>query len=180
MSNVKYEGLNLMLMKDSNINGLSRILSAIAIAMLLVGVLSIPNGPKEVVAQNATTSTNQTAGTTNQTSSLGNLTNADFGEVRENLAAARNSVFDNDSSAAYSALNTAKEWLFGIANGQEGLTERINQQFDPLRSSIDSAQESLINNDVAGALKGVNEADVLLIKVTQNLPSGEEGAAEAD
>jgi hypothetical protein len=133
------------------------------------------------MAQNATAPTNQTAGnaTSPTTSGLGNLTNADFSEVRADFESVREALFINDTTAAYSALSWAKNGLFELANGEDRLKDSINQQFSTVRSSIDSAQESLLNDDSAGALEGLNDADVQLVKITQGLPLGED-AGEAE
>ena len=164
-------------MKKSYINGLGTILPGIAIAVLLVGLSSFgPNGPEDALAQNATTPTNQTAGnaTAPTTGGLGNLTNADFSEVRADLATVREALSNNDTTQAYSALNWAKNGLFELANGQGELKDRINQQFSTIRSSIDRAEEPLLKDDTAQALEGLNNVDVEILRITQNLPPGEE------
>jgi hypothetical protein len=181
---LKYEVLNLVLMKKNYIKEFDTILPAIAAGVLLVGILSFgQSGSEHVLAQNATTPTNQTAGnaTAPNTSGLGNLTIADFSEVRADFESVREALFNNDTTTAYSALSWAKNGLFELANGEDRLKDSINQQFSTVRSSIDSAQESLLNNDRAGALEGLNNADVQLVRTTQGLHLGEEeGEAEEE
>jgi hypothetical protein len=142
---------------------------------------------QEAVAQNATTTTNQTAG--NQTqgggaaaatrAAIGNLTQADFGSLRDNLNTARESLQTNDTTAAYDAINSADNELFGLANDQgEQNMKALMQQFKPLQDSIDSTRDALSNNDTVKALQQLDTADVELLKITQQLPPGEEEGEE--
>jgi hypothetical protein len=143
---------------------------------------------QEVVAQNATTTTtNQTGG--NQTQGggaaaravMGNLTQADFGSFRDNLNTARESLQTNDTTAAYGAVNSADNTLFGLANDQgEQNLKAVMQQFKPLQNSIDGTRDALSNNDTAKALQQINAADVELLKITQKLPPGEEEGEEEE
>ena len=142
---------------------------------------------QEAAAQNATTTTtttNQTAGNQTQgggaaatTAAMGNLTQADFGPVTDNLNTARESLQTNDTTAAYDAVNSAESELFGLANDQgEQNMKAVMQQFKPLQDSIDSTRDALRNNDTAKALQQLNTADTELLKITQQLPpEGEEG-----
>jgi len=150
--------------------------------------IRLPLLQQEAVAQNATT-TNQTAG--NQTqggggaarAAIGNLTQADFNTVRDNLNTARESLEDNDTTAAYGAMNSAESELFGLAIDQgEQNMKALMQQFKPLQDTIDSARDALRNNDTANTLQQLNTADVELLKITQHLPSGEqeEGGGEEE
>lgn len=80
--------------------------------------------------QNATTTTNQTGSVmpnqtaTNQStaapasapSPFGNLTQADFQGVKDQLSTARDAIHDNDGETAYDALNSADSELFGKTN----------------------------------------------------------------
>jgi hypothetical protein len=140
---------------------------------------------QEAVAQNATTTTNQTAG--NQTqggaaatrAAIGNLTQADFGSLRDNLNTARESLQTNDTTIAYNAINSADNELFGLANDQgEQNMKALMQQFKPLQDSIDSTRDALSNNDTVKALQQLDTADVELLKISQQLPPGEEEGEE--
>jgi hypothetical protein len=142
---------------------------------------------QEAVAQNATTTTNQTAG--NQTqggggaaatrAAIGNLTQADFGSLRDNLNTARESLQTNDTTAAYDAINSADNELFGLANDQgEQNMKALMQQFKPLQDSIDSTRDALSNKDTVKALQQLDTADVELLKISQQLPPGEEEGEE--
>jgi hypothetical protein len=137
---------------------------------------------QEVVAQNATTATNQTTGSQTQgggatttRAAMGNLTQADFGPVTDSLNTARESLEDNDTAAAYDAVNSAESELFGLANDQgEQNMKALMQQLKPLQDSIDGTRDALRNNDTAKALQQLNTVDVELVKITQQLPPEEQ------
>jgi hypothetical protein len=143
--------------------------------------IPLPLSEQQAVAQNATTTTNQTAG--NQTQggggAMANLTQADFGPVRDNLNTARESLQTNDTTAAYDAVNTAGSELFGLANDQgEQNMKAVMQQFKPIQDSIDSTRDALRNGDTVQALQQLNTADEELLKITQQLPPEEEEEGE--
>jgi hypothetical protein len=143
--------------------------------------IPLPLSEQQAVAQNATTTTNQTAG--NQTQggggAMANLTQADFGPVRDNLNTARESLQTNDTTAAYDAVNTAGSELFGLANDQgEQNMKAVMQQFKPIQDSIDSTRDTLRNGDTVQALQQLNTADEELLKITQQLPPEEEEEGE--
>jgi hypothetical protein len=172
----------------------NRVLIAIvAVATVLATTIGatqiqLPLLQQEAVAQNATTTTNQTAG--NQTqgggapatrATMGNLTQADFGPVTDNLNTARESLQTNDTTAAYDAVNSAESELFGLASGQgEQNMKAVMQKFKPLQDTIDSTRDALRNNDTAKTLQQLNTADVELLKITQQLPPGEEEGEEEE
>lgn len=154
---------------------LTGILAAIVLATTIAVTQILPPSQHEAVAQNAT-ATNQTA---NQTqgggAAMGNLTQADFGPVRDSLNTARESLQTNDTTSAYGAVNTVGSELFGLANDQgEQNMEALMQQFKPIQDSIDSARDALRDNDAAKALQQLNTADVELLKITQQLTPGEQ------
>ena len=152
---------------------------ATTIAFAVTQIL-LPLSEQQAVAQNATTTTNQTAG--NQTQggeAMANLTQADFGPVRDNLNTARESLQTNDTTAAYDAVNTAGSELFGLANDQgEQNMKAVMQQFKPIQDSIDSTRDALRNGDTVQALQQLNTADEELLKITQQLPPEEEEEGE--
>jgi hypothetical protein len=85
---------------------------------------------------------------------MGNLTQADFGPVTDNLNTARESLQTNDTTAAYDAVNSVDNTLFGLASDQgEQNMKAMTQQFKPLQDSIDSTRDTLRNNDTAKALQ---------------------------
>jgi hypothetical protein len=168
-----------------------RVLIAIVAAATVLATQTLlpPVLQQEAAAQNATTTTtNQTAG--NQTqgggtaatrATMGNLTQADFGPVTDSLNTARESLQTNDTTAAYDAVNSAESELFGLASGQgEQNMKAVMQQFKPLQDTIDSTRDALRNNDTAKTLQQLNTADVELLKITQQLPPGEEEGEEEE
>ena len=155
---------------------LTGILAAVVLAMTIAVTQIPPPLQHEAVAQNAT-ATNQTAG--NQTqgggAAMGNLTQADFGPVRDSLNTAREALQTNDTTSAYGAVNTVGSELFGLANDQgEQNMKALMQQFKPIQDSIDSTRDALRDNDAAKALQQLNTADVELLKITQQLTPGEQ------
>lgn len=155
---------------------LTGILAAVVLAMTIAVTQILPPLQHEAVAQNAT-ATNQTAG--NQTQGggavMGNLTQADFGPVRDSLNTAREALQTNDTTSAYGAVNTVGSELFGLANDQgEQNMKALMQQFKPIQDSIDSTRDALRDNDAAKALQQLNTADVELLKITQQLTPGEQ------
>ncbi|HEU4823364.1 MAG TPA: hypothetical protein VFS97_08070, partial [Nitrososphaeraceae archaeon] len=163
--------------------------TVLATTMTATQILLPPLLQQEAAAQNATTTTNQTAG--NQTqgggaatttrAAMGNLTQADFGPVTDNLNTARESLQTNDTTAAYDAVNSVDNELFGLANDQgEQNMKAVMQQFKPLQDSIDSTRDVLRNNDTAKALQQLDTADVELLKITQQLTPGEEEGEEEE
>jgi hypothetical protein len=136
----------------------------------------------EAQAQNETSVVNQTAGgasTQNQTATgLGNITADDLDVVTDNLAAARESLQDNDTQSAYVALSTADSNLF-IASDDEGdQANAVAQAFQPLRDLIQKAQDALQSQDNNGALQQLNSADVELLRLKNMLPAGEDTEEE--
>jgi hypothetical protein len=154
------------------------LLFAIVISSLLAAIsITLTNFQTVVVAQqNATNNTTTT--TANQTGGGGQLasfTQADFEPLIDNLASAREALTDQDKQAAYDALSSASNDLFGLLNNQE--ENRISVlagQFKPIQTSIDNAQQALRNNDNTKALNSLNTADNELLKITQQLSTEDE------
>src|SRR5215211_7398096 len=156
----------------------------IVISAILMAISADTTSNQEAIAQTANTTTaanqtGQTANTTtaaNQTGSIfGNLTSGDFSTTGDNLEAARNAIFDNDTYTAFFALNDADNELFGIVGGTV-----LQQQTTPVRDFINNAQDAILNQDLAKALQDVNSASVELTKVTQQLPPDEEEEKEVE
>jgi hypothetical protein len=125
-------------------------------------------------AQNVTTAANQTAAPAqNQTTSpFGNLTSAWLDPVRENLQSARGSLHDNDTLSAYSLLSMADIQLLSTASDPTLGVEKstLLQKFKPLSDGIDAAQAAIKTDDINGALNGLNNVDLELLKLNQQLP----------
>ena len=155
--------------------------TVLAITMAATQIM-IPPFQQEAMAQNAssanTTMANQTAG--NQTqgggAAMGNLTQGDFDPVLDSLNTVRDSLQNNDTNAAYDEVNSAGSELFGLANDQgEQNMKTLMQQFKPLQDNIDNIRDALRGNDTTKALQQLNTADSELLKITQQLPSEEQG-----
>jgi hypothetical protein len=110
------------------------------------------------------TMTNETAATYMSTET-GDLTSADFETTRENLAAVRQGLLDNDTKAALDALNSADSSLFAVIISQNGSNEQLNL----LQTQIDSARDVLRNGDNVKSLGALNNADSQLFNMTQSL-----------
>ena len=155
--------------------------TVLAITMAAIQII-IPPLQQDAIAQNAssatTTMANQTAG--NQTqgggAAMGNLTQGDFDPVLDSLNTVRESLQNNDTNAAYDEVNSAGSELFGLANDQgEQNMKALMQQFKPLQDNIDNVRDALRGNDTTKALQQLNTADSELLKITQQLPSEDQG-----
>ena len=125
------------------------------------------------------TMTNETAAIDQQTVSteISGLTTADFETTRENLAAVRQGLLDNDTKAALDALNSADNSLFAVilsqkgsqASGQKTTTTTTNEQLNLLQTQIDTARDVLRNGDNVKSLEALNNADSHLFNMIQSL-----------
>ena len=133
---------------------------------------SFPN--YEVGAQNATntTATNQT---TTAATPYGNLTATGFAGILSDLREARDSILDNNTQQAYNSLGFADNGLFNIAGdvGPQNIAS-FQQEMMPVHDAIQKVRTALLQNDLAKALEELNNVDVVVFKVVQVLPSGEE------
>jgi flagellin-specific chaperone FliS len=164
----------------------STILFAAVISSLLVLDTSIGRTAtfQGAVAQNNTTNTtniisNQTNGIANQTggaAALANLTQTDFESITEDLGQAQQALQNNDTSAVLDELSSASEELFQVISGQfdPDHMAAITEQFKPLQTHIDQARGAALKNDHTKTLEEINSADSELLKITQELPAGEE------
>jgi hypothetical protein len=164
----------------------SRTIALALISSLLVAVAATSGiEPQEATSQNATTTgtANQTTGATSQNqtgAALANLTRADFGPVISALNSARQSIHGNATQEAYFSLSYADNALFrnALQEGQEGLqtTASLIAMSEPIRNHIESARQALLSGDVSNALKELNLADAEVVRITLQLPAGEEGS----
>src|SRR5215207_3647131 len=111
------------------------LMPGIVISAILMAISAGATNNQEATAQtaNATTAANQTG------PSIGNLTSGDFSTTRDNIEAARNAIFDNDTYTAFFALNDADNELFGIVGGTV-----LQQQTTPVRDFINKAQDAIL------------------------------------
>jgi hypothetical protein len=138
-------------------------------AMLMAisaGILTV----HEAISQtgNATSTANQTS------QSLGNLTIGNFSSVQANLADARDAIYVDRNLRAFTALNTADNELYTLVDrvGPEA-ADLLLQKIAPVRENINNAQEAVANGDFAKALRDVNSASTEIVKITLQLPPGE-------
>jgi hypothetical protein len=102
------------------------------------------------------------------------LTTADFSPIRESATTAREAIQDNDSTAAYNALNLADNFLFGVIKkiapegGERNPTERT-EQLNSLQTHIDAARDALVNRDNIKSMGEVNSIDIGLFNITRSL-----------
>jgi hypothetical protein len=124
------------------------------------------------------TMTNETAAADQQTISteIGDLTLADFETTKENLAAVRQGLLDNDTKAALDALNSADNSLFAVILSQNGYqvsgqttTTTANEQLNSLQTQIDTVRDGLRSGDNIKSLEALNNADSQLFNMTQSL-----------
>jgi hypothetical protein len=141
---------------------------------------SISNQTNSIANQSATgvgsignqTSTNKTG--TEAISA--NFTQADFELLKQDLTEARQALENNDTTTLLDELNSASGELFQVISNQFDPVnvEGITQEFDPLQTHIDQAQEEALKGDRARTMEEVNTAESELLKITQMLPSGQE------
>jgi hypothetical protein len=121
----------------------------------------------------ATSQTGNATSTVNQTSqSLGNLTAGNFSSAQANLADARDAIYSELEYGTFTALNAADNELFLLFD-RVGPEVGFQQKIAPVRESINNAQEAIINGDFAKALRDVNSASTEIVKITFQLPPGE-------
>jgi hypothetical protein len=132
---------------------------AVIAAILIASPGPINNPEATAQTTNATTAANQTG------PAIGNLTRSDFSDALDSIAEARNAIIDNDTFAAFIAVNDADSNLYWAVR-----TTPLEQQISAVRDQLNNAQDAVLNQDLRGALQGVNSASVELTKLTQQLP----------
>jgi hypothetical protein len=162
-------------MMDRTLKPTPVLLHGILVTAMLLAISVAINSYQGAASQteNATSATNQTS------QSLGNLTRADFSPVQENLAVARDLIYERNANLrTYVALNAADDELYRVIDRLElepEVGDLLRQQTVPVRQSINDAQEAVFDGDFAKALQDVNSASTALVKITLPLPSGETG-----
>jgi hypothetical protein len=115
------------------------------------------------------TSTNQTG-----TAALSaNLTQVDFELLKQDLTEARQALENNDTTAVLDQLNSASGELFQVVSNQFDPihVEAITQEFNPLQTHLDQAQEEALKGEQMRTLEELNAAESELLKITKMLPS---------
>ena len=120
---------------------------------------------------------NQTAANQTGTAALlANLTQGDFESLSQDLAEARLSSENNDTNTVLDELNSASGELFQVISRQfdPAHVEAMTQEFNPLQTHIDQAQEAALKDDHTRMLEELSAAESELLKITQTLPSSQE------
>jgi hypothetical protein len=105
-----------------------------------------------------------------------NITQDDFESLKLDLTEARQALENNDTTATLDELSSASGELFQVISNQFDPVhvEAITQEFNPLQTHIDQAQEEALKGDRARTMEEVSAAESELLKITQMLPSSQE------
>ena len=105
-----------------------------------------------------------------------NMTQADFESLKLDLTEARQALENNDTTAVLDELSSASGELFQVISNQFDPVhvEAITQEFNPLQTHIDQAQEEALKGDRAKTMEEVSAAESELLKITQMLPASQE------
>ena len=103
-----------------------------------------------------------------------NLTQSDFDLLKQDLTEARQALENNDTTALLDELNSASGELFQVSSRQfdPDHVEAMTEQFNPLQTHIDRAQETALKDNHTGTLQELSAADSELSAIVQMLPSG--------
>ena len=124
---------------------------------------------------------NQTIANQTGTAALSaNLTQSDFDLLRQDLTEARQALENNDTTALLDELNSASGELFQVSSYQfdPDHVEAMTEEFNPLQTHIDRAQETTLKDNHTGTLEEgtleeLNAAESELITISKLLPSGQ-------
>lgn len=116
--------------------------------------------------------------TTNQTGTAAlsaNLTQSDFELLRQDLIEAKQALENNDTTTLLDELNSASGELFQVSSRQfdPDHVEEITEEFNPLQTHIDRAQETALKDNHTGTLKELSAAESELFEIIKMLPSGQ-------
>lgn len=116
--------------------------------------------------------------TTNQTGTAAlsaNLTQSDFELLRQDLIEAKQALENNDTTTLLDELNSASGELFQVSSRQfdPDHVEEITEEFNPLQTHIDRAQETALKDNHTGTLKELSAAESELFEIIKMLPPGQ-------
>jgi hypothetical protein len=120
---------------------------------------------------------NQTIANQTGTAALSaNLTQSDFDTLRQDLTEAHQALGNNDTTSLLDELNSASGELFQVISRQfdPDHVEAMTQQFSPLQTHIDRAQEAALKDNHTGTWEELNTAESELLTIIQMLPSSQE------
>ena len=105
-----------------------------------------------------------------------NLTQGDFKSLKQDLTDARQALENNDTATVLDELNSASGELFQVTSRQfdPAHVEAMTQEFNPLQTHIDQAQEAALKDEHKKTLEELNAAESELLKITQMLPPSQE------
>jgi hypothetical protein len=119
---------------------------------------------------------NQTIANETGTAALSaNLTQSDFDLLRQDLTEARQALENNDTTTLLDELNSASGELFQVSSRQfdPAAVEAMNDEFNPLQTHIDRAQETALKDNHTGTLEELTAAESELFTIIQMLPSNQ-------
>jgi hypothetical protein len=117
---------------------------------------------------------NQTSANQTGTAALSaNMTQSDFESLKQDLTEARQALENNDTTTVLDELNSASGELFQVISNQLDPihVEAITQEFNPLQTHIDQAQEEALKDNQTGTTGELSAAESELLKITEILPS---------
>ena len=117
---------------------------------------------------------NQTSANQTGTAALSaNLTQSDFESLEQDLTETRQALENNDTMTVLDELNSASGELFQVISNQFDPVhvEAITQEFNPLQTHLDQAQEEALKGEQMRTLEELNAAESELLKITKMLPS---------
>ena len=117
---------------------------------------------------------NQTMANQTGTAALSaNLTQSDFDLLKQDLTEARQALENNDTTALLDELNSASGELFQVSSRQfdPDHVEAMTEQFNPLQTHIDRAQETALKDNHTGTLEELSAAESELSTIIHMLPS---------
>ena len=117
---------------------------------------------------------NQTSANQTGTAALSaNLTQSDFESLEQDLTETRQALENNDTTTVLDELNSASGELFQVISNQFDPVhvEAITQEFNPLQTHLDQAQEEALKGEQMRTLEELNAAESELLKITKVLPS---------
>lgn len=105
-----------------------------------------------------------------------NLTQSDFDLLRQDLTEANQALENNETSTLLDELNSASGELFQVTSRQfdPAHVEAMTQEFNPLQTHIDRAQEAALKDNHTGIQEELSAAESELFTLIQILPSGQE------
>ena len=88
---------------------------------------------------------------------------------------AKQALENNDTTTLLDELNSASGELFQVSSRQfdPDHVEEITEEFNPLQTHIDRAQETALKDNHTGTLKELSAAESELFEIIKMLPSGQ-------